>query len=252
MLGFHAMADSSLQAQQFQLVLVEPSHPGNIGAVARAMDNFTLTKLALINPQNPLGEEALARACNGKEILRQARIFDDLAPAIENSQVVIGVTARRRSFLQEPLLLGELPQILTQLSAQGECSILFGNERTGLENRHLSYCTHLLTIPTNTDNPSLNLAQAALLVVWELTKNIQEKQLSFAKEVDIAISTEVEGLKVHLQNLLKEVGFYKSDEQQDSLNLSISDLVARAKLSSRDVSMLRGMIHRLELALKNK
>ncbi len=234
--------------ERIQVVLVEPSFSGNVGSVARALDNLGFRHLALVQPCEHLNKEARAMACNALWLLEEAKVYDSLAEAVAESSLIIGVTARHRSFLSEPALPSQLPQILSS-AGSASCSILFGNERIGLKNQHLSYCNSLLTFPTNPSNPSLNLAQAVLLTLWELKKTVESSTDFFSNPSDTAISKETQGFKAQLSSLLDRVGYFKSDEQKTSLVLSLADLIGRMRPNRRDLALLRGMLHRMQLVL---
>lgn len=245
------MTEEPVTSLQLQVVLVEPSHPGNIGAIARAMGNFNATELAIVNPKcDPLDPEAQARACHGLEILQSAKILDSTAKAVSQSHFVVAATSRQRSFFKEQITPFDFERVFLPLSSKEKISLLFGNERTGLENDDVALATHIVNVPTNIENPSLNLSQAALLLLWEFSKLGQVTSESFAKGLEPAIASETEGFKLQLFSLLEKVGFFKSFSQRESLQWSVSDLIARARPDVRDLKMLRGMIHRIDLTIK--
>ncbi len=236
-----------------QVVLVRPSEPGNIGATARAMHNLGCSQLALVQPCDHLSKPAYQFACNAGGILETAQVYSSLAQAVAPSHFVLGTTSRNRSHFRPPEPLTQFPQALGALPPGCHISLVFGTERTGLENEELQRCTHLITIPTATENPSLNLAQAVLLVLYQFHLFGEfPDQDSFAKASVPAISKELEGLKTQLEGLLSEVGFFKTQEQKASLSNSIADLVARAQPTRRDVALLRGMLHRMQWALTRR
>ena len=237
--------------QHLQVVLVEPSHPGNIGAIARAMGNFNASNLAIVNPKcDPLDLEAQARSCHALPILQSAKIYSSASEATAGSHYIIAATARSRSYFKKQITPFDFPKLFPSNMLEKEVSLVFGNERTGLENETLALATHIVNIPTNIENPSLNLSQAALLLLWEFSKLHTQGSESFPKGFEPAKGLDTEGLKTQLYSLLEKVGFFKSITQKDSLRLSISDLIARANPDLRDIKMLRGIIHRIELTLK--
>ncbi|MDX2469793.1 MAG: RNA methyltransferase [SAR324 cluster bacterium] len=245
------MTKALVASSQLQIVLVEPSHPGNIGAIARAMGNFNSTELAIVRPKcDPLDPEAQARACHGVEILKSAKIFESCAEAVARSHFILAATSRERSFFKQQITPHDFARIFLPLSGIETFSLLFGNERTGLENEDLALATHIVNIPTNIENPSLNLSQAALLLLWEFSKLTDQPLESFSNGLEPAIANETEGFKAQLFALLEKVGFFKSFSQRESLRLSVSDLIARARPDVRDIKMLRGIIHRIDLTIK--
>lgn len=167
-------------------VLVRPRFPENIGMVARAMANFGLSRLVLVQPERFELDKALPLATTqGRAILEQAEVLDSFAPSIAEAQVVIGTTARtggwRRSLLSPEKAAREARLAVRQ---GGRAALVLGPEDRGLANEEVERCTHLVTIPTIAGHSSLNLAQAALILFYEYAKAGRSKDFSPKKDMD--------------------------------------------------------------------
>ena len=151
-----------------RVVLVEPQHSGNIGAVARAMKNMALSRLVLVNPADHLAMEARMMAMHALDILQQAQVVDTLTQAIADAGYVVGTTRRLGRSRQAQQTSRSIAPLLLELAASNPVALVFGREDSGLTNDELARCHELITIPAHPTFGSLNLAQAVLLVCYEL------------------------------------------------------------------------------------
>ncbi len=152
-----------------RIVLIEPMHPGNIGAVARAMKTMALSRLVLVRPERFPAEEADRRAMGAIEVLQSAEVVDDLDQAVDDCRLIIGCSARPRSFRHNELDPKQCALQLVEETASGDpAALVFGPERMGLANRDLDRCTHQVLIPANEAFSSLNLASAVQLICYEI------------------------------------------------------------------------------------
>ena len=152
-----------------QIVLVETSHPGNIGSVARAMKNMGLSRLVLINPKKFPDDEATALAGNAVDVLKAAKIFSSIQEAVQNSKIIFATSARERSIEWPVASVKDAAQEINQLVAENiEVSILFGREDRGLTNEELQLSNKHLIIPAHPDYPVLNIAMSTQVVCYEL------------------------------------------------------------------------------------
>jgi len=159
-----------------QVVLVETSHPGNIGSVARAMKNMGLSNLALINPKKFPDPEATALAGNATDLLESANVFDSIEEALKDSKVIYATSARERSIEWPIVSAKSAAEEINQLASEEiPISILFGREDRGLTNDELKMANKHLIIPANPDYPVLNIAQSAQVVFYELYQASQEE-----------------------------------------------------------------------------
>jgi len=152
-----------------QIVLVETSHPGNIGSVARAMKNMGLSRLALINPKKFPHDEAIALAGNAGDVLEQAQVFSSIEEAVKNSKIIFATSARERTIEWPVASVKDAAQEINQLAAENiEVSILFGREDRGLTNEELQLSNKHLIIPADPEYPVLNIAMSTQVVCYEL------------------------------------------------------------------------------------
>ncbi|MFK7896625.1 MAG: RNA methyltransferase [Myxococcota bacterium] len=153
---------------RIRIVLVEPAHPGNIGAVARAMKTMAFSDLVLVRPAEFPSEQADRRAMGAIDLLQKARVVNDLSEAVADCQLVIGGSARERTFPHEMLNARECGErLVRETEAGAQAALVFGTERTGLENEDLDRCGFQVVIPANPDFSSLNLASAVQLLCYE-------------------------------------------------------------------------------------
>ena len=152
-----------------QIVLVETSHPGNIGSVARAMKNMGLSRLVLINPKKFPNHEATALAGNAGDVLKVAKVFGSIQEAVQNSKIIFATSARERTIEWPVASVKDAAQEINQLVAENiEVSILFGREDRGLTNEELQLSNKHLIIPAHPDYPVLNIAMSTQVVCYEL------------------------------------------------------------------------------------
>ena len=228
------------------VILVEPTLPENVGAVARAMTNFGVSELRLVNPCDYLNEASLSLAAHSTTVLRNATCYRSLTEATQDLQCIVGTTARRRDRFADPVRLPNL----TDQKALGNASLglVFGRESSGLSNQELACCDLTVMVPTFGDSQSLNLAQAVIVVLYELSRSLSSVDQNEALAA-MASSKEVEGLKEHLFSVLRGVGFLRS-HQRETLWQRFSDLIARAGMGSADVRLVRGFLRRTENRLR--
>lgn len=232
------------------MVLVRPTEEGNVGAAARAMANMGLEELVLVAPECRVGATARARAVGAGGILEGHRTADSLAAAAAPFQRLVGTTSSRgRSLPAAPIGPRELPAVLAGDPPGGRTALVFGGERSGLTTDELALCSPLVRIPCASRQPTLNLAQAVLLIAWEL----RAARLPPAAGVDdappAATAAEIEGLFEQLTPLLERIGFARDDTFASALR-DLRRLAARAGLSEREVALLRGICRRGRHALR--
>ena len=161
-----------------QIVLVETSHPGNIGSVARAMKNMGLSRLTLINPKKFPHDEATALAGNAGDVLEKAKIFGSIEEAVKNSKIIFATSARERTIEWPVASAKDAAQEINQLAAEGlEVSILFGREDRGLINEELQLSNKHLIIPAHPEYPVLNIAMSTQVVCYELYQASQHEPI---------------------------------------------------------------------------
>lgn len=235
---------------QIQIVLIETSHSGNIGSAARAMKTMGLSHLRLVAPKQGIDEQAVALAAGAQDVLQQAEIFTDFDQAVADCQLVIGTSARLRHLqnsLIEPRACGELA---VERAACGKVALVFGRERVGLTNEELLKCHYHLTIPTNPDYGSLNLAMAVQLVSYEIRMAHLARQLApdVPQATDYPNAEALEYFFAHTERLYKQLGFI----QNEAVMLKLRRLFLRANLETTELNLLRGMLTAVEKSLNRQ
>jgi tRNA (cytidine32/uridine32-2'-O)-methyltransferase len=228
-----------LMLEHIQIVLVETSHPGNIGSVARAMKTMGIENLVLVNPKVFPSEEALAMASGADDILSKAKVVDSFEQAIGDCELVLGATARSRD-LEWPM---HHPKALPHKIGHKKTALVFGRERTGLTNEELWRCHGGIHIPTSPQYRSLNLAQAVQIVAYEIWDG--QHQVSNPDIEPLATVTGLEQFYQHLERVLIRVEFMRSDEPK-RLMPKIRRLFNRAEVLQSEMNILRGILTQIE------
>ena len=225
-----------------RLVLVDTSHPGNIGAAARAMKNMGITDLALVRPRQFPHPEALARASGAGELLERARICATLAEALAGCGLVLACTARARDHYYRVLDAREAAVRAVTESALLPVAIVFGPEQSGLSNDDLAAAHALLRIPTGTEYASLNLAMAVQVVAYEIFQARGMPLPTLAREQPLADPPAMERLYAHLEAVLEQIDFRDRTQAGTSLMNRIRRFLQRAELDTNEVNILRGIL----------
>lgn len=227
--------------QPIRIVLVDPSHPGNVGAAARAMKNMGLSELVLVRPKEFPSEEATVRASQAADLLERARVTDTIAAAIDGCGLVLGTSARPRSANWTVLDPRAAARRAIEESARRPVAVLFGGERNGLSNDDLAACHALLNVPADPAYESLNLAQAVQIVTWELRMAAGAEPRRLAAEAPPATPEQVANLHAHLAVVLKQIGFM-GERNVANLGFRLERLLARAVPDEKEVQILRGLL----------
>ncbi len=224
-----------------KIVFVNTTHPGNIGAAARAMKTMGLNRLSLVNPHNFPCAESTSLASGADDILANADIHDHFLDAIAGSNLVIGTSARLRSIPMPQLSPRQAAIRAFQESASSEVAIVFGRERYGLTNEEINACHYLLNIPSSPDYSSLNIAAALQIVAYEL--RLQELENTPIPELPIeqAPVERVEGFFEHLKEVLTVIKYIDPD-QSNSMMTRIRRLFLKARLDDNEINILRGIL----------
>jgi len=225
-----------------RIVLVGTTHPGNIGAVARAMKNMGLSDLALVNPRYFPHEDATARASGATDILESTKVVGSLKDALTDCVYVTGASARSRALSWPSMAPRDCAERLLQESAAGTVAAVFGPEKTGLHNDDLDLCHSLLTIPTNPDFSSLNLAMAVQVLTYELrVAGSTNAGPGYASEAPPASGADMEHFYVHLEKVLQDIRFL-DPENPRFLMRRLRRLFIRARPDQNEVNILRGIL----------
>src|SRR5258706_11921746 len=192
---------------RIRLVLSRPSHPGNIGAAARAMKTMGFDDLALVAPRHFPDPDASAMAAGAADVLAGARVFATLEGALADCALAVGFSARERELSHAPSTLRDAAPSLIEAAALGSIALVFGNETSGLSNEELARCQCFVMIPSNPAYGSLNLAAAVQLACYELSVAARAFAPPATRERGGASLGDVEGLFAHLESVAVSSGF---------------------------------------------
>jgi tRNA/rRNA methyltransferase len=243
------------QAHLLRWVLVETSHPGNVGSAARALKTMGFSDLRLISPklagvaQTP---EALALASGAVDVLESSQETSSLELAVQDCTLVLGLTSRDREFGPPALNWQDArPLIQAAIAGNQQVALLFGPERTGLDNHHLSLCTHRVWLDANPLYPSLNLAQAVMVCAFALRESLGESLGSASLDpnteaIDYADPAAVAAMLEHWREGLEAIG-YLDPANPKKLMPRLQALFARTRLHKEEIDLLRGIAKQMIL-----
>jgi tRNA/rRNA methyltransferase len=231
-------------------VLVRPQMGENIGAAARAMLNFGLTRMRLVDPRdgwpNPRAV-AMASGAAGR-VLDFAGVFPTTAAAVADAGFIFATTARGRD-LTKPVMTPERAMVHARaLVARGQkVAFLFGPERTGLENDDIARAGAIVSVPVNPEFPSLNVGQAVLLLAYEWLRlgSDADPEMTVLAGTAFASAVEIEKLGDHFEERLGEAGFFFPDQKADGMKLNLRNLWSRMALTQADVQTFHGMLRQI-------
>ena len=230
---------------EVKIILVETSHPGNIGSVARAMKTMGFSNLNLVNPLCKVNEISYAMASNAGDILDNLRIYKDLHESIGECKYIVGATARQRDI---PLEIINPREFATKLKPKGykNLALIFGNEARGLTNEQLSLCTLGLHIPSNKDYTSLNIASSVQVILYELLveSEYDASDINKFNKNDIAPNKMLNGFLEHMDKVLKDIDFIKNDGPM--ITRKINHIFKKANLTEEEINILRGILSAIE------
>ncbi len=233
-----------------RVVLSNTSHPGNIGATARAMKTMGLTRLFLVNPKVFPSAEATARASGADDVLAAAVVCPDVEAALSGCRLVLGASARSRSIPCPVINPVECARKTYTESEQSEVALLFGCERSGLSNAEIDRCQYLVQIPTNPEYGSLNLASAVQIISYEiLVAHEQPGQGIDAPDYVPANAGEMERFYQHLEETLVGLDFLDPDNPRQLMR-RLRRLYNRARPDENEVNILRGMLSAAQQGIK--
>lgn len=234
------------------VILCEPQLGENIGTTARAMANFGLWDLRLVNPRDGWpNEKAVAAASRADHVIDKVRVFATVGEAIADLSMVLATTARRRD-LQKPVYGPEegAQRLVSHISTGAGAGLLFGREKWGLYNEEVALADAIVTFPVETAFASLNIAQAVLLMAYEWRQQADRGEvLPFAGGLEpVAPREELLGLFGHLEETLDRTGFFKTEDKRPTMVDNLRAVFTRAGLSSQEIRTLRGVISSIDRA----
>ncbi len=221
------------------IILVGTKSAANIGATARCMMNMDLSRLVLVNPPCDPRNEAKKLAAGADEIIKQANVFSTLAEAIAGNHLVIGTSrhfGRLRKNVRSPR---EMAASVAPMLSENTVAVVFGNEINGLDRNDLALCQEFIAIPSSEAFPSLNLSHAVMIVAYELFVAAKETALPAGRV--LAATEDLEQFYHHLKDTLQTIGFL-SENHPERMMFSLRQIFGRARLDSRDVKIMRGIL----------
>jgi len=229
--------------RNLRIVLVRPRGSGNVGSVARAMKNFAAAELAIVGKARTQSFWARAMAVHGRDLLANAHCYESIREAVADCTLVIGTTCRAGLYRSHSRTARELAPEIAAAAHTGKVALLFGPEDHGLSNKDLEHCQLLLTIPSSAEYQSLNVAQAAVICLYE----IFTAALAPAADpgIERAEAESIERLFDIMRGSLLKIGFLDSENPEHIL-LALRRILGRAGLESKDVRILTGMFRQIE------
>lgn len=236
-----------MNTENIAVVLVEPQGPRNIGSVCRAMANFGLNELRLVNPQTDhLIHEARQMAVKATDVLESAQIFPSLDEALIDSALSIGTTRRFGRYREDMLHPDEAAAQLLPVTTEARVALVFGREDKGLHTAELDLCQRFVTIPTCERLPSMNLAQAVALCLYEIHKAKGSLSETVHGRKHLASNGELELMFQHMQESLTRVGFL-DPQNPDHILRAFRRILGRSGLNDREVRIMRGLFSQIDL-----
>ncbi|HBN22221.1 MAG TPA: rRNA methyltransferase [Holosporales bacterium] len=229
------------------VILSRPTLSQNIGSCARAMLNFGLTEMRLIDPQaNWLDSDARALSASADSILEKAVVFKTPQEAFADLQGIYATTARPRDMIKEAISPREAAiEVNESINSGKKIGLLFGSEKCGLDNDEIALCDKIITIPLNPDFSSINLAQAVILVSYEMYQGCQNapaRDVLWERDDQEAPREELFGFYKHLEGALEKGGYFQVDHKRELMQRNLRNMFSRASMTSQEVRSLRGVI----------
>ena len=232
--------------KNIRVVLARPSHPGNIGAAARALKTMGLSALHLVEPREFPHPEAEARASGAGDVLRDARIHPNLSAALQNCVLAVATSSRHRELRHETVDVRTATHELLAHAANHPVAVVFGNETTGLTSEEAGLCQLWVQIPANPHYPSLNLAAAIQIFAYELRcASLSSTESRAVPEFEPASFEQIEQLYRHFEKTMIDSGFL-DPAQPKRLLARLRRLLARARLETEEVNILRGFLNAID------
>lgn len=237
-----------------RIVLVDTSHPGNIGAAARGMKNMFLERLYLVRPKLYPNAEATARASGADDVLAAAKVCQTLDEALTGCGLVLGMSARQRKLPWPQLDAREGARLAVAESAHTEVALVFGNENSGLTNEELERCNYLVHIPANPAYSSLNLGAAVQVIAYEIMMAEREREgcgPHVSEDTEPASADELKLFYGHLQRVLVEIGFLDPGNPRHLMR-RMRRLFGRARVDKNEMNILRGVLSAVDAKIRSK
>src|SRR4051794_11327170 len=229
--------------ENVRVVLVRPRGSGNIGSVARAMKNTGVPELAIVGKARTQSFWARAMAVHGRQVLRNARLYETAREAIADCILTVGTTCRAGLYRDHSQTPRVMAAEIAAAARAGKVALIFGPEDHGLSNDDLKYCQRLIHIPSHPDYPSLNVSQAAVICLYEIyLASLDELPV---KPLQLARAEDIERLYDRMRSSLLKIGFLDSQNPEHML-LAFRRFLGRGGLEQKDVAILTGLFRQIE------
>jgi tRNA/rRNA methyltransferase len=224
------------------VVFVEPESPGNIGFLARAMKNFGLSKLVLINPC-PLEEETYYHAMHAEDLIEDRMVYDSLEQFIQKEKIdfMVGTTGVAGGSYNLPRIAVNPEQLAESMKVKGKIALIFGREGNGLSNDEISLCDLLVNIPTHESYPIMNISHAAAIIFYEIYKKDNH---CTAEDLEEASALEKQGLITDMDGIIFHLGY--PPHKSKNASLVFRRILGRAFISGREAHTLKGTLRRIK------
>ncbi len=243
---------SELKLDNIRIILVETTHPGNIGAAARAMKTMDQKYLYLVKPKIFPSAEVTARATGADDILAEVVVCDTLDEALQGCELVIGTSARSRSIPWPVYGPRDCALRVIEAAQTGKVALIFGRESSGLTNVELEQCNAMVQIPTNPQFSSLNVASAIQLICYEILQALLDKredEVGTEDKIPLASTDEMQQFYRHIEECMTDIGFY-NPEKPRRLMRRLKRLFNRAQPDQNEMNILRGLLAAVQNAVK--
>lgn len=235
-----------MKLTNIRTVLVATTHPGNIGASARAMKTMGLSQLYLVNPKSFPAQNAVEMAAGADDILQNAIVTSSLGEALKGCHLAIATSARPRGLSLPGFTPAECAHFVNQQTDDTKVALVFGREHAGLTNEELLSCHFHVAIPSSPDFSSLNLAQAVQVLAYELRiKQVEAHALVASSSDDLATTDDVDAFYTHLNDVLTAIRFLKQTNP-GKVSARLRRLFGRIRLEKMEVNMLRGILSQVQ------
>jgi len=237
-------SSSHIYMKNIHVVLIEPNHSGNIGAIARAMANFGFEKLIIVSPRCQIDDEARNRAKHAQKILSRAKIVNDFYSAVKRMNVIIGTTGiigNDYNLIRSPILAADISKRI--LETNGEIALVFGREDIGLYNEELKKCDFTVTIPTDKKYPVMNLSHAVSVLLYEI---YSKKNSDLIKDKHKQMNPREKHELLKVVNSLIEQTRFRTEDEKTTQKLIWKKYVGKAMLTKREAYGLIGFLKKLK------
>ena len=243
--------EKTQQTYNLKVILIEPNGPINVGSVARLCSNFEISELRIVSPKCDINSlDSKRMAMKGISYLNNCKVYENLRDALVDCDLILATYGRISLAKKERQnSLQEVSQWIKNFKNIKNLAIIFGREDRGLSNDELLLAQKVFTIETN-NNPSLNLSHAVSIVLYELCKELNYKNIEFRKDINLANPIQIENTFIDLNKLLLKIGYLLPHTAKSKIN-KFKKYILKAETSKRELDTLRGIIHQINWALNN-